>query len=210
IFWGKIWIFASDASLKKLHWAMAKSPPKVYTDAECLAAFAKDGNREWLGLVLDRYLLLLLGVCLKYLGNKTDAEDAVQQVCLKALTEWEKYPVDYPKSWLYKVAVNHCLMQLRKTKFPVRSSAELPDLPENDEGERRLEKEWMLEQMAAGLMALNADQQNCLRLFYLEEKSYQEIVNSTAYTLLQVKSHIQNGKRNLKIFMEKKQTPHAP
>lgn len=187
---------------------MAKPVRKSYTDAECLQAFAQDGNKEWLGLVLDRYLLVLLGVCLKYLGNRSDAEDAVQQVCVKALTEWEKYPVEYPKSWLYKVAVNHCLMQLRKSKLPVRSTDALPETTAPEEAAERAEKEWFLEQIEQGLDALHPDQAHCLRLFYLEEKSYQEIVHCTTYSLMQVKSHIQNGKRNLKIRIEKKQANH--
>ena len=58
--------------------------------------------------------------------------------------------------------------------------------------------------MASALLELNPEQQLCVTLFYLEKKSYQEIADSSGFTMMQVKSHIQNGKRNLKIIMERK------
>jgi len=51
---------------------------------------------------------------------------------------------------------------------------------------------------------LGKEQKLCVILFYLEKRSYQEIATSTQFTQMQVKSHIQNGKRNLKLLMEKK------
>ena len=83
------------------------------TEAELLQKFTTDGNNFWLGILLQRYTLLLFGVCMKYLKNEEAAKDAVQQIFLKAITELQKYKVDYFKSWLYMVAKNHCLMKLR-------------------------------------------------------------------------------------------------
>src|SRR5919107_388933 len=90
-------------------------------DKELLNKFYSDGNNEWLGILLQRYTLLLLGVCMKYLKNEEEAKDSVQQIFLKALTELQKYKVDYFKSWLYMVAKNYCLMKLRDNhgKIPV-------------------------------------------------------------------------------------------
>ncbi len=90
------------------------------TDNELLEKFYSDHDNQWLGIVLQRYTLLLLGVCMKYLKNEEEAKDAVQQIFLKAITELAKYKVSYIKSWLYMVARNHCLMKLRdKGKYPV-------------------------------------------------------------------------------------------
>ena len=86
---------------------------KHISDNELLHYFNEDKNNEWLGILLQRYTLLLLGVCMKYLKNEEEAKDAVQQVFLKVIAELHKYKVDYFKSWLYMVAKNHCLMQLR-------------------------------------------------------------------------------------------------
>src|SRR5947209_12879634 len=83
------------------------------TDGELLEHFYADGNGEWIGILLQRYTLLLLGVCMKYLKDETEAKDCVQQIFLKVLTELPKYKVEYFKSWLYMVAKNHCLMRLR-------------------------------------------------------------------------------------------------
>jgi RNA polymerase sigma-70 factor (ECF subfamily) len=66
-----------------------------------------------------------------------------------------------------------------------------------------LEREAQLTQMETGLAHLPPEQQTCLDLFYLQEKSYKEIVQITGYELNKVKSYIQNGKRNLRIYLEK-------
>ena len=82
-------------------------------DQQLLAHFKADRNNLWLGILLERYTLLLFGVCMKYLKNEEEAKDAVQQIFLKAITELHKYDVAFFKSWLYMVAKNHCLMKLR-------------------------------------------------------------------------------------------------
>ena len=83
-------------------------------DQELLQRFYADGNNQWLGQLLQRYTLMLLGVCMKYLKNEEEAKDAVQQIFEKAIHELGKYKVDYFKSWIYMVAKNYCLMQLGK------------------------------------------------------------------------------------------------
>jgi RNA polymerase sigma-70 factor (ECF subfamily) len=66
------------------------------------------------------------------------------------------------------------------------------------------EKEQWLEWMGQSLEELGKEQKLCVILFYLEKRSYQEIALTTGYTLMQVKSYIQNGKRNLRLSIEKK------
>lgn len=101
------------------------------------------------------------------------------------------------------IAKNHCLMKLRdrQGKVPV----ELTDTPaEETDREALLQNDVTLDLLEEALEELNAEQQQCVTLFYLEKKSYQEISDREGYSLMQVKSHIQNGKRNLKIALEKK------
>ena len=140
------------------------------------------------------------------LKNEEDAKDSVQQVFLKTINELHKYKVDYFKSWIYMVAKNHCLMKLRdKGKYTTEINEHLMATPdETTDKNNYIEKDKALTDMARALTRLNKEQQLCVTLFYLEKKSYQEIVTRTNYSLLQVKSHIQNGKRNLKILLEKK------
>lgn len=182
---------------------MNKDKYNHISDQELLQRFHGDHDNEWLGILLQRYTLLLLGVCMKYLKNEEEARDAVQQVFLKVIQELHKYKVDYFKSWLYMIAKNHCLMKLRdrQGKIPV----ELTDAPaEETDTEALLLNDVTLDLLEEALEELNTEQQQCVTLFYLEKKSYQQISEEKGFSLMQVKSHIQNGKRNLKITLEKK------
>jgi len=174
------------------------------TDNELLDRFYEDGNNEWLGILLQRYTLLLLGTCMKYLKNEEEARDCVQQIFLKAITELHKYRVEYFKSWLYIVAKNHCLMRFRNKTVvvPVEEKREIGT--EESNLEEIAGREALLQAMEDSLPSLNPEQKTCLTLFYLEKKSYREITDATGFTPMQVKSHIQNGKRNLRALVEKK------
>ena len=175
------------------------------SDAELLQRFYTGHNNEWLGILLQRYTMLLLGVSMKYLKNEEEAKDAVQQVFLKAINELHKYKVEYFKSWIYMIAKNHCLMKLRdKGRFSMEiDERSMKTAAEPEEKNTYIEKDKILSNMATALQQLNNEQQLCVTLFYLEKRSYQEITEQTNYNLMQVKSHIQNGKRNLKIIMER-------
>ena len=180
---------------------------KELTDQELLDQFYADHDNEWLGSLLQRYTLLLLGVCMKYLKNEDEAKDSVQQVFLKVIQELHKYKVEYFKSWLYMVAKNHCLMRLREKqgKITAEINEKLTAQPHEETDRQQLvTNDHTLTVMEESLKELNPEQRQCVTLFYLEKKSYQEISDTTGYSLLQVKSYIQNGKRNLKIMIEKK------
>jgi RNA polymerase sigma-70 factor (ECF subfamily) len=174
-------------------------------DSELLSRFYDDGSNEWLGILLPRYTMMLLGVCMKYLKNEEEAKDGVQQVFLKVIDELGKYKVTYFKSWIYMIAKNYCLMKLRdKGKYITEVNERVMATPdETEERNTYVEKEKNIEYMQAALQQLNKEQQQCVTLFYLKKMSYQEITEQTGYSLMQVKSHIQNGKRNLKIQMER-------
>ncbi len=182
-------------------------PKDIYahiSDQELLEKFKRDQDNLWLGILLQRYTLMLLGVCMKYLKDEESAKDAVQQVFLKVITELQKYPVDYLKSWLYTIARNHCLMQLRD-KTQLISVSEGMNLADDSIADfTSFDKEQTLIHLEVSINELNAPQKTCVTLFYLQKKSYQEIVDSTGFSLLQVKSYIQNGKRNLKLLVAQK------
>ena len=180
---------------------------KHISDQELLKNFYTTHDAEWLGILLPRYTLLLLGVCMKYLKNEEEARDCVQQIFLKVITELRKYKVEYFKSWLYMVAKNHCLMKIRDShgKIPVelternmQGAEELPDK------QSLLQDDQAIELMEEALRELSPEQRQCVTLFYLQKKSYQEISEETRFTMMQVKSYIQNGKRNLKLTIERK------
>lgn len=183
---------------------MSKDRYDHITDNELLERFYSDQDTQWLGILLQRYTFLLLGLCMKYLKNEEASKDAVQQIFLKAITELGKYKVVYIKSWLYMIAKNHCLMKLRDKNIfiPVEERAELAS--EDTNHMELADKEATLVVLEQALEELNSEQKTCVTLFYLQKKSYQEIADSTGFSLLQVKSYIQNGKRNLKLLVEKK------
>jgi len=176
------------------------------SDAQLLEYFYEDKNTEWIGILLQRYTLLLLGVCMKYLKDEEEARDCVQQIFLKVLTELSKHQVDYFKSWLYTVAKNHCLMKLRSEQG--KKTKELTEqweaVPHSDDKSKIHENEKSFTLLEAALEELSPEQRECIKLFYLQKKSYQQISEQTGYSLMQIKSYIQNGKRNLKLMMEKK------
>ncbi|NLR80736.1 RNA polymerase sigma factor [Chitinophaga eiseniae] len=179
------------------------------TDQELLQRFKADNNSDWIGVLFDRYALLLLGMCMKYLKNEEDARDAVQQIFLKMLSDINKHEIQYFRAWIYQVTKNYCLMQLRQKHMKYKE--EISDkhmggiaAEQEDKGVYQ-EKDLLLENMEQAMNQLNPEQRDCVRLFYLEKKSYQDIADQTGYSLLQVKSYIQNGKRNLKLLLEKQQ-----
>ena len=176
------------------------------SDNALLEKFYHDKDNQWLGIVLQRYTMLLFGVCMKYLKNEDDAKDSVQQVFLKAIAELHKYKVDYFKSWIYMVAKNHCLMKLRDRQG--KTAAVLNEqtmLLEDDPLSKQayLDKDKMLDAMTLAIEELNEEQKQCVTLFYLDKKSYTQIADTTGYSMMQVKSYIQNGKRNLKKEVER-------
>jgi RNA polymerase sigma-70 factor (ECF subfamily) len=187
---------------------VASSQYNYITDTGLLENYYTDGNNEWLGILMQRYTLLLYGVCMKYLKHEEEAKDAVQQIFLKAISELQKYRVTYFKSWLYMVARNYCLMQLRDngkvSPLPVTEKMMTSEPEETDSLIFHQQKDAALSALDEALEELNEDQKQCIVLFYLQKKSYNDIALMTGYSPMQIKSHIQNGKRNLKIIMEKK------
>jgi len=185
---------------------VAKDAFEHIEDKELLDKFYSDGNNDWLGILFKRYTMLLFGVCMKYLKDEEESKDAVQQIFLKAITELKKYKVDFFKSWLYMMAKNLCLMKIRdrQGRIPLELTDQVLALEEVNTKSDLLEKDKTLLLVEESLKELNTEQQRCLKLFYFDKRSYQQITDVTGYNLLQVKSYIQNGKRNLKQIVEKK------
>lgn len=147
---------------------------------------------------------------MKYMRDEDEAKDCVMEIFEKLITDLHKYEIKNFRAYLHTVAKNQCLMKIRSRKNKFRAEVEdgIHDLEivemnlllHPDDAQ---DKEAMLKLLERGIQQLNEHQKKCVELFYLDQKSYQEITDITGYTMLNVKTHIQNGKRNLKIFMEK-------
>lgn len=148
---------------------------------------------------------LVFGLCLKYLKDQAKSEDAVMQIFESLIKKLRLHHVDNFKSWLYSVSRNHCLMQLRASNKDIiaidesfMESAEI----QHQEIDKEIQEE-KLQLLEKCIRELNPEQQQSVRLFYLEEKCYKDIADITGFEIKKVKSYIQNGRRNLKICMEK-------
>lgn len=176
-----------------------------FSDIELIKYYRKSGNKEAVGELFKRYTLMCLAVCRKYLNSDEESKDAVMQVFEKLFTDLNKHDIQNFRSWLHSVCRNHCLMQLRlqPQMVSIADQEEIisDQVMESDEilhpfGEGSREDK--LQQLEQALDKLNENQKLCISLFYLKEKSYQQIADETGLQLNEIKSHIQNGKRNLK------------
>lgn len=177
------------------------------SEQELLQAYKTSGRLEVLGTLYEPYMDLVYGVCLKFFENAEDAKDAVINIFEELVQKLMRHEVVNFKSWLYQVAKNHCLMKIRSDKkFGKKMSADVVQLTENFHLESVFEKENLLNGLEECLEQLPREQNRAVTLFYLEGKSYKEIADSTGLEAGKVRSHIQNGRRNLKICIENKTT----
>lgn len=181
------------------------SPFASLTDEALLVQFKKNHDQQVLAHLYLRYTELVYGVCLKYLKEAESAKDAVMNIYHELLTKLQTHEVDNFKSWLYVVAKNHCLMQLRKDKkmLTVEFTPTVMQSEDFAHLDSVLEKENELKKLEFCIELLPGEQKHSIQLFYLENKCYNEIVEQTGYDWNKVRSLIQNGRRNLKICMEK-------
>jgi RNA polymerase sigma-70 factor (ECF subfamily) len=169
-----------------------------------VAAYQKSSELDVLAMLYQRYMELVYGVCLKYLPDEESAKDAVMNIFEELINKLKNHQVDNFRGWLHVVAKNHCLMQLRSAKNVkiTTLNESVVQLEENLHLNGVMDKESQLEQMTGCIQSLPGEQKQCIELFYLQNKSYNEIVDITGFDWNSVRSYIQNGRRNLKICME--------
>ena len=179
---------------------------KNHSDGELINTFLQTNDNAFVGILYQRYGHLVLGLSIKYLKNKDEAQDAVIQIFANLIRDLKKYKIEYFKSWLYTYSKNFCLMELRKRQSALKKELELKEnahlLMDFSNPEHLKEKENQITLMEKAMDSLQENQKTCIDLFYLKNKSYQEITQLTGFSNNDVKSYIQNGKRNLKIKME--------
>jgi len=183
---------------------LSESNSIVPTDGTLLEEYRKSGNQKILGELFNQYIYLVYGLCLKYLKDREASQDATMRIYEHISEKLLSTEVTHFKSWLYMVSKNHCLMILRKKNPEVTTEIfmESPDTMHLKEEKLDLEKD--LISLEACIEELKEEQKLCVQQFFLEQKSYQEVMELTGIDLKKVKSHIQNGKRNLKICLEGK------
>ena len=178
---------------------------KSLNDEQLIQEFKENQWAACIDELYKRYGHLVYGVLLKYTKQTMEAEDLTMECFAKLPALLLKHDIDYFKGWLYMVARNLAFAFLRKNK-----PGDVEQLNEQvtylAEGELTNDNEELLATLEWALPQLKEQQQTCIRLFYIEQLSYEQIIQQTGYSYNEVKSNIQNGKRNLKLLMEKKQS----
>lgn len=184
---------------------------KSLPDEDLIKIYAQTNDLEYVTELFERYTHLIFTVCMKYLKNEENSKDAVMSIFEELVEKIKHHDIINFKNWLYSLTKNHCLMKLRKVKqfenfaatdlqhqkeVFMETMQQLHPLNEVDDKENLI-------LLKDALKTLNKEQELCVTLFYLEEKSYKEVEELTGFSSKQVKSHIQNGKRNLKLYLEK-------
>ena len=178
------------------------------SDEDILKHYKQTGDKEIFADLFKKHVTVVYGTCLFYLQDKDEAQDATMQLFEKLLLDVNNREIDHFKGWLSFVVRNHCISLIRKQKSQAKNIKSYYEFEyqdanlETEESIGRVGDEQMLEQMKQSLPKLKEGQRICVELFYLKDKSYQEIANETRYSLNEIKSYIQNGKRNLKLLME--------
>ncbi|GAB3692712.1 sigma-70 family RNA polymerase sigma factor [Spirosoma flavus] len=188
------------------------SPDRAPRDAaDYVARYRATGDLAILGELYEQHMEMIYAVCYNYLRDEDEAKDAVMNLFEQLVNDLRRHDVHQFGPWLHSVARNYCLMHLRKhqahptvalvSESPTDSDDIIMNLTDDDD--TLAEREEDLTRMEACLQTLPKEQQSCLRLFYLDRKTYTEVAELTGYDLKQVKSYLQNGRRNLKICMSK-------
>jgi RNA polymerase sigma-70 factor (ECF subfamily) len=184
-----------------------KHPDK--SDEELLRLFQDSGQLDPLGELYSRYMHLVYGVALKYLNKREEAQDAVMQIFEKLISDLQGQEVRTFKSWLYVISKNYCLMQIRARKSAdgrLEGYKIEQEFMESEQEKHPIDREEhsLEEALKECIEQLKAEQKQCIELFYYQKQCYQEIAENLEMNEKKVKSYLQNGKRNLKICLDKK------
>ncbi|MBS1530185.1 MAG: sigma-70 family RNA polymerase sigma factor [Bacteroidetes bacterium] len=178
--------------------------PQNYDDDALLEIYRQGGDISVLGNLFERYMPVIYGVCLKYLKDEEAAKDAVMGIFEELIIKVKQHEVKQFRGWVYVLSRNYCLMQLRsEKKTEAISLDEIVEFTPFLHPEENDNKEQTLKALERCMQRLIDGQRKSVNLFYLEEKCYKEVAEITGYSMNDVKSYIQNGKRNLKICLEK-------
>ena len=174
-------------------------------DAELIRRYKTSTDLDVLGQLYNKYMHLVFGVCINYLKDEEASKDAVMQIFEELIQKLKIHEVQNFKSWLHVLTRNHCLMAIRKNSKNETVSLEDTFVENTDFVHLDMDdtKESKLSIMEQCMEKLPQEQKVTVDLFYLQEKCYKEVADITGYDMLKVKSYIQNGKRNLKICIER-------
>jgi RNA polymerase sigma factor (sigma-70 family) len=190
-----------------------KKKHKPQTETDLLKEYRQTGDLSILGKLYEPQMEMVFAIAMKYFKDEDDAKDTVMQIFEELIPKLRQHEVENFKAWLGMVTRNFCLMALRKKNLIVADGEIFTneDSSENHFMEfstiEHLNDDFDVEQnltkLEDCLKTLNSEQKQSVELFFMQEKTYQEVSQLTGFEINKVKSYLQNGKRNLKICMEK-------
>ena len=189
-----------------LRYLRGKEKPE--SDSDLLARFQGEEDKEALASLFNRYLELTYGLAIRYLKTEVRAEDAVMAIYIELQEKLPQHQIHNFKNWLHTFVRNHCLMQLRREKREVTENFD-PHIVQSAENWHPLDEEIPGQDREITLRAclgqLNEQQIACVQLFYYQGHSYLAIAELRQESVGQVRSNIQNGRRNLRKCIEEQE-----
>ncbi|MHA6532244.1 RNA polymerase sigma factor [Paenibacillus sp. BAC0078] len=154
---------------------------------EAVIVRVQNGETEQYSWIVDMYQQPIYRYCCRLLGNRQDAEDAVQDILVKAYQSLRRYkPTVSFSAWLYRIAWNHCLNLLRRQQLQARVMRIFRPETVAAGPEQLVEERLYSPELSAALMQLSLEERNILVLRVFEELTFQEmseILNSSANSL---------------------------
>lgn len=167
------------------------------SDAELVAAYREHGAGRHFEALYRRHRRRLFGLCLHYLGSPAAAEEAVHEAFVKAYEQFDTLRGDNFSAWIGRIATNLCLNRLRARRPQEPVNEALADESGAAPESMAIGAE-LAERARSVLKALRPEQRRALQLKYVEGCSYEEISHRTGQGYDQVRSHLQNGRRNFR------------
>jgi RNA polymerase sigma factor (sigma-70 family) len=173
------------------------------SDKELIIQYKKSEDKLFIGELYKRYSHLVFGMCLNYFKDKDTSCDMVIQIFEKLFEELKKREVECFKAWLTFVVRNYCISEIRKLQTRQRIELDFERECKDSEitNEPEINSDQQIAHLENALKELNPFQKKCIELFYYKNMSYAQIVEVTGYSVNEVKSYIQNGKRNLRLIL---------
>jgi RNA polymerase sigma-70 factor (ECF subfamily) len=147
--------------------------------------------------LVDRYKGQVFGLCLRMLGQRQDAEDAVQETflrVLKSLGRWDASRDFEP--WLMAIAGNRCRTALAaRRRRPMPQTLEDDTVPDADDGQRSAEQ--LAEEVQLALADLRFEYRQAFVLFHEQEMEYAAIAQVMDVPVGTIKTWVHRARREL-------------
>lgn len=165
-----------------------------------LARRTANGDQAAFAEIVRLHQQAVFNVAYRMLGNAHDAEDAAQDVSIRAYQFFDRFDPDRPLApWLKRITVNVCLNRLN-TRMPPASFLDDNLLPPKDphpSPEAQATIRQGVERLRAEIVNLPSQYRAVIELRHFQEMSYEEIASTLKRPLISVKSNLFRARKIL-------------